>query len=125
MSQPSVLIVEDDPDIALSIQLPLELDGIDVRHAGTGGQAWDELNDRPRPDVVLLDIGLPDMSGWSLLAAIRGNPALAGLRVVAMSANPNNERSWRRLGADAWLPKPFRQDALRHVLVAPATASAS
>ena len=69
-----VLIVEDDSNIAELLHLYLEKEGFDVRIAYDGGKAVEEY-DRQAPDMVLLDIMLPVMDGWSVCAKNPGRPA--------------------------------------------------
>ncbi|BDG08969.1 hybrid sensor histidine kinase/response regulator [Anaeromyxobacter paludicola] len=115
-----VLIVEDNPDSAETLLQILELLGHAVRvaHDGRAGlalaRAW-------RPDVVLCDIGLPDLDGYELARALRADPALRGMRLVALSgyAQPEDRERALEAGFDAHLGKPAPPDAISEALGAP------
>lgn len=106
-----VLVVDDNPDVRWSVtQL---LDGFDVAAAGTGAEALAYLQDH-RVDVVLLDLGLPDMNGKDVARAIRGEPWGADLLLVAATGwGQDGERHQAKLaGFDAHLVKPLDIDEL-------------
>ena len=70
-----VLLVEDDDDIAVPLVRGLEREGFAVRHCDTGGSALDYLHEeRAHPDVVLLDLGLPDLDGFELCRRLPRSP---------------------------------------------------
>jgi signal transduction histidine kinase len=79
-----VLVVEDEPDSAESMRLVLELGGHEVTVARTGAEALEAAR-AGKPDVVFCDLGLPDMTGYDVAAALRANPETAGARLVALS----------------------------------------
>lgn len=105
-----VLVVEDDPDIGLLIMVLLERAGLDgtLRTDGTSGlRAVAEL----RPDVLVLDIGLPGMTGWEVLEEVRSpTPGGGRLPVLLLSAHAHEADRIRglQLGADDFVFKPFR-----------------
>src|SRR5262249_38687161 len=79
-----VLLVEDDDDIAGPLVRGLEREGFAVRHYGTGGGALEYLHeDRARPDVVLLDLGLPDLDGFDLCRQLRSESDVPIIVVTA------------------------------------------
>ena len=102
-----VLIVEDNPDAAESLQVLLELLGHEVRVAYTGPDGV-RAADEWRPDVVLCDIGLPDVDGYEVARQIRSDPSLGTTRLIALSgyAQPEDRRRARDAGFDAHMAKP-------------------
>ena len=102
-----VLIVEDERDIREALAEALAYEGYDVAVAANGREALRALRGGPRPDVILLDLVMPEMSGWEFRQVQAHDPALAGIPVVVVSASdPGAARP------DRHLPKPFAIDAL-------------
>lgn len=107
MSALRVLVVEDYHDIAEVWCKWIRLAGHDVEVCWNGSQAL-EIAAAYRPDLVVLDIGLPDMDGWEVAAALRKEPALAGVKILAVSAYQSDEDKNRSeaAGIDGHLGKP-------------------
>lgn len=104
-----ILVVDDDPDIrALIVQL-LMLEGFEVATAANGQAALDHIAVQ-EPQLVLLDLQMPLMSGWEVLAHLR--QARPAVPVVFMSAGYRAEVEAKRHGADGYLAKPFDLDAV-------------
>ena len=105
-----VLIVEDDPHISSFEQRFLELGGYQTRIADTGRDGLAQLESF-RPDVVLLDIGLPDMSGLDVCTTIAGT---ADAYILLVSGHTNEEIKLQGLGlgADDFISKPFSGNEL-------------
>jgi DNA-binding response OmpR family regulator len=116
----SVLVVDDEPDIALICRLALTLAGFDVDDRDTGEAALAYL-DEHTPDVVLLDLRLPDLSGWEVLDRLRAKGRLDDLRVILFSAHAGAAQSAVEAGCVSFIAKPFTPDDL----VANVTAAAS
>ncbi len=112
-----VLVVEDNPDAARTLADVLELQGHRVLIAGDGAGGL-ALAREARPDVVLCDIGLPDMDGFAVARALRADPALRGTRLVALSgyALPEDRARAREAGFDAHLAKPASIEELARLL---------
>jgi CheY-like chemotaxis protein len=110
---PLVLCADDDRDILALLALRLERAGYRVAQAVDGEQALTLARDL-RPDVVVLDVMMPRMSGTDVVAALRADPETAGLRVVLLSARAQEADVARGLdaGADAYLAKPFQAPEL-------------
>lgn len=108
MPQASVLIVEDEPEIADLIRFHAERSGFDTRIARTGSEALDAVEDRA-PDVVSLDIMLPDLDGLEVCRRLKRDPATAGLPIVIVSAKGEEAEvvAGLELGADDYVTKPF------------------
>jgi CheY-like chemotaxis protein len=109
-SRKSILLVEDDLDVRDLLQDYLEEKGYEVIPAETGKQALDFLMLDPQspPDVVILDLMTPIMTGWQVLERIRGEPRLAHLPVVVLTGVHRDKPT----GATALFRKPFRVEAL-------------
>ena len=100
-----VLVIEDDADIALGIKTVLGRSGFDVASAGDGRDGLRAFH-AARPDLVILDIGLPEMDGWTVLERIRDLSDIPVLILTARSLEAEKVRGLRA-GADDYLTKPF------------------
>jgi CheY-like chemotaxis protein len=112
-----VLVVDDSADIRLLARTLLRRAGHQVREAGSAEEALTLIEAAP-PDVVLLDLQLPGMDGWGLLAELREQGRLERTRVILFSAHvdPAELRRAPNEGASAYLVKPFTaQDLLAAV----------
>jgi CheY-like chemotaxis protein len=111
-----ILLVEDDPGMREAIRRLLERAGFSVTAAGDGAEAWELLSRGPRPAAILTDLYTPRMTGHDLVARVRRTPRLAGIPIIAMSAD-HAPRPWP--AAEAFLEKPFSSEqldsALEHV----------
>jgi PAS domain S-box-containing protein len=109
-----VLLAEDQPDAARAMAMLLRHWGHKVAHADDGKAAL-ELARRRRPDVCLLDIGLPGMDGWAVARAIREMPELKGVRLAALSGlgQDYDVAASDAAGFDRHFVKPVDPDALR------------
>jgi len=104
----SILIADDEPNIVLSLEFVLQQEGYRVRVARDGQEALEALA-AELPDLVLLDVMMPRVSGFDVCQRIRANPAWRGLRVVMLSAKGREVEVSKglALGADAYVTKPF------------------
>lgn len=82
----SILVVEDDPDLRAAVRDLLEEEGYGVETAAHGGDALDKLLSAPKPDLIVLDLMMPQMDGWQLMAELNGRPELASIPIVVTSA---------------------------------------
>ena len=106
----NILVVEDDSNISDLIRMYLEKEGFDVRIAYDGGKAVEEY-DRQAPDMVLLDIMLPVMDGWSVCAHIR-EKAKTPIIMLTAKSEVNDRITGLEMGADDYLVKPFEMKEL-------------
>ena len=109
-----ILVVDDDATVRELVQRHLERSGFAVVTAG-GGQEGLRLVRELRPAAVTLDIMMPDLDGWTVLAAIKGDPALAAIPVVLMSIVDQKNRGYT-LGAADYLVKPVDRTKLIETL---------
>jgi CheY-like chemotaxis protein len=82
---PTIMVVEDDADHRAALAELLEEAGYDVATAAHGRQALSELSTRPLPDLVLLDLMMPELDGWGFMAEFQRNPVLSSIPVVVVS----------------------------------------
>jgi signal transduction histidine kinase/CheY-like chemotaxis protein len=108
-----VLIVDDNPDVAESLSMILEILGHHVRAVHDGPQALEAARAN-RPDVMLVDIGLPGMNGYDVARAARSDPTLADVVLVALTGYGTDEDKARSIAAgfDHHLVKPVNVEAL-------------
>src|SRR3712207_9480743 len=102
----TVLVVDDEPLIAMALEAALEDAGYAVATAANGRQGLERLAGAPRPDVVLLDMMMPVMGGAAMRAAMAADPGLSGIPVVVLSSLPEEAVRDRVDGAAAVLRKP-------------------
>jgi two-component system OmpR family response regulator len=110
----SVLIVEDNPSLAGVTRKFLALEGFAPRIAARRDEVLAELRKPPLPDLILLDVMLPDADGFEVLASLRRHPALQRLPVILLTAKATKEDVMHGLilGADGYVTKPFEFDVL-------------
>lgn len=120
-----VIAVDDEPDIRILIELILVREGYRVDSVATGEEALSAIAEE-EPDLVLLDIFLPGISGWDVAERLSTSGSLPRLPVLMLSAHadPDAPERAERLGCRGFLGKPFDPDALvraiREVLPSPA-----
>jgi CheY-like chemotaxis protein len=110
MRDKTVLLVEDDLTIRDILQDQLEEDGYDVVPATNGKQAIDylTLDASSHPDLIILDLMTPIVTGWQVLERLRGDPVLSRIPVIVVTATSGDKPT----GATTLLRKPFRMAAL-------------
>ena len=102
----NILVVEDDRNISDLIRMYLEKEGFEVRSAYDGGKAIEEY-DKQAPDMVLLDIMLPDGSGLDLLEELKAMGKRTNVIILSAKDSLEDKVQGLDLGADDYLPKPF------------------
>jgi DNA-binding response OmpR family regulator len=113
----SILIVDDEPNILLSLQFLMKKAGYDVRTAQDGEQALAEIA-RAKPDLVLLDVMMPKLDGFTVCQRIRATPAWQDVRIIMLTARGRDVEREKglALGADDYITKPFStKDAIDRV----------
>lgn len=112
----SIVIVEDEPNIAEAQRIILE-EEYDVHHAADGEEGLRKIKE-VKPDLVVLDLMLPKMSGHEVCSNIRADKDLNHTKVVMVTAKnqQKDEDLGMELGADDYIMKPFEADELVHVV---------
>ncbi len=113
----SVLVVDDEPQVVWVLQFSLEAEGYQTFAANNGLEALAEIAEH-HPQLMVLDIMMPTMDGWSVLEELMKLPREERPRVVIVSAlaSLRDRAKASELGADAYVPKPFNVDELLEVL---------
>ncbi len=108
-----VLLVEDEEQLRRVMKDLLQREGYTVAEARDGIQALDEV-DRHAPDVIILDLNLPGLDGYGVLAQLRSRPATREIPVMVLTAKGDEDNEVRvfELGADDFVTKPFRARSL-------------
>jgi DNA-binding response OmpR family regulator len=105
------LIVEDDPDLLVILRVNLESAGMDTLLAGDGHTALTRIESE-RPDLVVLDVMLPGVDGWTVLEAIRARHDEVPVIVCSAKRHSDDLARARALGAVGYIVKPFDIDRL-------------
>ncbi len=109
--KPKVLIVDDEPDVLLTLRMILEAEGFDPSLAADGETALRRI-DEEHPDVVLLDIMMPVLDGWFVLAELAGRMRRPKVIVCSAKSSAVDIQRAKDLGAEEYIIKPWEADAL-------------
>ena len=103
-----ILIADDEPNIVVSLEFLMRQKGYDVKVATNGEDALAAVGEFA-PDLILLDVMMPRLSGYDVCQKVRENPAWAGIRIIMLSAKGRDVEVNKGLavGADAYVTKPF------------------
>lgn len=109
-----VLVVEDEDNIAIALDYLLTREGYVHDRVANGGEALGRIIET-MPDLVLLDVMLPEVSGYEICQSVRLDPALASVKILMMTARGSaiERRKGLALGADGFISKPFELKELR------------
>ena len=112
-----ILIVDDEPNIVTSLEFLMRGSDYDVRVARNGEEAL-RVAESFRPDVVLLDVMMPQRSGFEVCQKIRENPALRDMKIVMLTARGRDVEKDKglNLGANAYVTKPFSTKELMNTV---------
>ena len=117
MSQKTILIVDDDPDVRLGLRVRLKANNYNVIFAADGMASIAEARKR-KPDLIILDLGLPAGDGFSVMERLEANDSLSLIPVIVVSARDREANMDRALkaGAKAFLQKPVANAKLLAVI---------
>lgn len=103
-----VLIVDDEPNIVISLEFLMKKEGFEIAVAADGEEALAQVASFA-PDLVLLDVMMPKKSGFEVCEALRADPARSALKIVMLTAKGRETEVAKGLaiGADAYVTKPF------------------
>lgn len=109
MNPTTVLIIEDNPGISRLVEFKLRQEGMSV-HMATNGIDGLDLARSLKPDLILLDVMLPGISGFEVLHALNADPLTTGVPVVMLTSKSREEDIERgfSMGAAEYIPKPFK-----------------
>lgn len=113
MPRKKILIVDDELSILVPLQFLLEKEGYAAKLAQSGKEAIEKISEI-QPDLILLDIMLPDLDGYEIYEMIRQRSEWASIRIIFLTAK-NREADMTKglaMGADAYITKPFSNKAL-------------
>ncbi len=115
--RPQVLVIEDEDGIALALDIVLGREGYRRDRLASGAGAVDAIRSQ-HPDLVILDVMLPEVSGYDICRQVRQDPALSDVKILMMTARGTGVEQSRglALGADGFLAKPFALSDLRSEL---------
>jgi two-component system alkaline phosphatase synthesis response regulator PhoP len=105
----SIVVADDDPDILSIVAMSLETQGYDVYKATNGREAVDLVRDH-HPDLIILDMMMPVMSGYEAIAELKADDSTSGIPIIGLSAKAmatDMERA-TDVGIDGYITKPFR-----------------
>lgn len=112
--QYSVLVIEDDVELQKVLKFLLQFEDFKPRTASNRSEIVAALRTLPSPDVILLDVNLPDITGFDVLTRLRQHPILKSIPVIMLTSQSTREDVLRGLagGADGYITKPFESDIL-------------
>jgi CheY-like chemotaxis protein len=116
---PAILIIEDSTELAEIIEATLQRINLKTAHETHGTRALTRFNEM-KPDVVLLDIGLPDMTGWKLLdhiKEVKGDAQMPAIIVITAYGDPANRLVGKLRNVHDYLIKPFTADEVERVVL--------
>jgi DNA-binding response OmpR family regulator len=121
--KPRILVADDDPVILRLLEVNLGLEGFEVETAIRGEDAVDRAREL-QPDVVILDVMMPGMTGYDVAGRLKEDPSTAGIPIVFLSARTQEEdrARGRALGVAAYVTKPFDPAELMDIVRRLATA---
>jgi len=117
MSVKKILAVDDEPNILMSIEFILEMEGYQVHTARDGDEAL-EVAEEVRPDLILLDINMPRKDGYEVCRILREREHLAGTKVIMLTAKGQTleRKKGLEVGANEYVTKPFSADELLNAI---------
>jgi DNA-binding response OmpR family regulator len=118
MLKKTIFVIDDDPDIVEFLSYNLEKEGYQIMKAPSGLEALWQITADPLPDLILLDLMMPSPNGYELCKYLKASDDFRDIPVIIISAKGTEEDIQKGLliGADAYLPKPFKVSSLLELL---------
>ena len=120
MTKRKILVVDDEPNILLSLEYILEQEGYEV-HVARDGEGALAVAEKVGPDLILLDVAMPRQDGFEVCRVLREHPRLQTVKIVMLTAKgqPLERKKGLEVGADVYVTKPFSaEDLLAKIRVA-------
>ncbi len=113
MGKKKILAVDDEPNILMSIEFILEMEGYEVHTARDGEEAL-EIAERVRPDLILLDVNMPRKDGYEVCRILRGQKDMGDTKVIMLTAKGQTleRKKGLEVGANEYVTKPFSAEDL-------------
>ncbi len=113
VSKRTIMVVDDDPDLVIVVRALLELKKFNVKCAWRGLQLLASLEDQ-KPDLIILDVMMPHMSGLEVLRRLKGTPETSSIPVILLTVLDRyvDIVAGYKMGADLYIPKPFTRTQL-------------
>jgi len=111
-----IIIVDDNPDLVYTVKKGLErlIDGCEVTGAGSGNECFDLLKKGEIPDLILLDVMMPQMDGWQVFAKLKENPGWREIPIVFLTAKTDEySKGFGKISAHDYIEKPFEMSELK------------
>lgn len=106
-----ILVIDDDRDFQTILKVTLKQSGFQVRSL-FDGEITDTMNEKPSPDIILLDVDLPFANGVEVGKLLKANASTKDIPVIMVSANPYVDQLCKEAGANGYVQKPFTLKAL-------------
>ena len=109
-----ILVIDDDPVITRLVKIRLETVGYEVTTAHNGKEGFNAMMGTEPPDLIVLDIMMPEMDGYTFVRELRKNPTLKNIHVIMLTAKgqPLERKKGLEVGADSYVTKPFHAGEL-------------
>jgi len=109
----TLLVVDDEPPVLKILQTRLKASGYEVLTASDGRDALEKIKANP-PDLIVLDVLMPEVNGFQVCRTLKDDPALSGIPILMLTAkDTESDRFWgAEAGADAYMTKPYNAEEL-------------
>lgn len=111
MANKKILVVDDEPDIIKMIDVRLRANNYDVFTASDGAEGLEKVK-RDKPDLILLDVMMPEVDGFQLFKMIRRDPLTAKIPIIMLTARGAMKDTFEALGVEDFISKPFESEIL-------------